>query len=520
MRRRSILVGLVIILLTAALSLPRAASAPATPVRGGTLRIALIGELPTIDWQFGTAAITSGFIASHMFEGLFTIDSKLQTKPMLAEKYTLGADRKTYTITLRRGVQFHHGREMTADDVVVSLNRWGRLSTNGRVVYQSVASVTASDPYTVVIKLSDPFSPLIDVLGWPVQAAVIYPKEVAEASPTTPVTRFIGTGPYRFVEHIRDRHYRLERFDRYSARSEEPDGMSGKKNAYLDAIMFLPIPDPAVRVAGLQRGDFHQTQLIPTDEFERLRSNSVIEPWIDPLPWWVGVKFNFRQPLFQNQKLRQAFNMALDKAEIMQGTMGPKQFWRLDPGLRVKEQPLWTDSGKETYAGKNPDRARQLLQEAGYRGQPVRWITTMAVPVYGVSAQVAKPMLERVGFVIDLQLMDFGTLQARSFQTEGWDVFSGGVFPVADPSFLWPILPTWAGWYENRDMQAITKLMSRHSDPKVRQELWQRAQRLFYEDVPAVKFGDYYTFSPHRKEVKGFTGPFLLYHWNSWLESR
>jgi ABC-type transport system substrate-binding protein len=69
-------------------------------------------------------------------------------------------------------------------------------------------------------------------------------------------------------------------------------------------------------------------------------------------------------------------------------------------------------------------------------------------------------------------------------------------------------------------MQALKKLMSRHSEMKVRQQLWNRAQRLFYEDMPAVKFGDYYTFSPYRREVKGFSGPFLLYHWNSWLESR
>ncbi len=509
--------GLLVLVVVGVLSLSPAVSAPAAPTRGGTLRVALIGELPTIDWQFGTAAITSGFIASHMFEGLFTIDSKLRTKPMLAESYTASVDRLTYTIKLRRGVQFHHGREMTADDVVASLNRWGRLSTNGRVVFQSVASVTAADPATVVIKLSEPFSPLIDVLGWPVQAAVIYPKEVAEASPTTPVTRFIGTGPYRFVEHVRDRHYRLERFDRYAARSEEPDNMSGKKNAYLDAIMFLPVTDPAVRVAGLQRGDFHQVQSIPADEYDRLRSDSNITPWIDPLPWWLAAKFNFRQPLFQERRLRQAFNFALNRAEIMQGTMGPRNFWRLDPGLRVKEQPMWSEAGKEQYQVQNVERARQLLREAGYRGQPVRWITSMAVPPYGVSAQIAKPMLERVGFVIDLQLMDFGTLQARSFQTEGWDVFSGGVFPVADPSFLWPILSTWAGWYENRDMQAILKLMGRHADSAVRQELWNRAQRLFYEDVPAVKLGDYYTFSPHRREVQGFTGPFLLYHWNSWL---
>jgi ABC-type transport system substrate-binding protein len=106
------------------------------------------------------------------------------------------------------------------------------------------------------------------------------------------------------------------------------------------------------------------------------------------------------------------------------------------------------------------------------------------------------------------------------FNTEGWDVGSGGIFPSADPSLIQPILPTWAGWYESTEMQAFLKLMSRHADPKVRQQLWERAQRFFYEDVPAVKFGDYFWFHPHRREVRGFTGPFLLFHWNTWLETR
>lgn len=516
---RYIMLAVAALIAIAVLALPPALSAPApTPVRGGTLRVALIGELPTIDWQFGTAAITSGFVASHIFEGLFAIDGKLQTKPMLAEGFTVSGDRRTYTITLRRGVMFHHGREMTAEDVVASLNRWGRLSTNGRVVYQSVGSVTAPNPTTVVIKLTEAYAPLITVLGWPVQAAVIYPKEVVEESPTTPVRRFIGTGPYRLTEHVRDRHYRLDRFDQYSARSEQPDGMSGRKNAYLDTILFLPVTDPAVRIAGLQRGDFHQVQAIPSDEYDRLRAVPNIVPWIDPLPWWLGIKFNFRQPLFQERKLRQAFNLALNKAEIMRGTMGPQQFWRIDPGLSVKEQPLWTEAGKENYARQDLARARQLLQEAGYRGQPIRWMSTMAVPPYGVSAQIAKSMLERAGFVVDLQMMDFGTLQARSFQSEGWDVFSGGVFPVADPSFLWPILPTWAGWYEDTKMAAMMKLMGRHNDVKVRGQIWQRAQEYFYEDLPAVKFGDYFWFHPHRSEVRGFANPFLLFHANTWLQ--
>ncbi|MDQ7829443.1 MAG: ABC transporter substrate-binding protein [Armatimonadota bacterium] len=487
------------------------------PSRGGTLRVALSGELPTLDWQF-TTSFTAGYVAAHIFEGLFTVDSRLRTRPMLAERWTVSSDRRTYTITLRRGVLFHHGREMTSADAAASLTRWGRISTVGRLVFNSVQEVQAPDPSTVVVRFTEPYSLLVEALGWPHQAAVIYPREVIEEAGTGPIRRFIGTGPYRFVEHIRDRHYRLERFDRYVSRTDPPDGMAGRKVAYLDALLFVPVPDTAVRVAGLQRGEFHQIQFAPSDEYDRLRADPNIEPWIDPVPWWLTAKFNVRRGLFADVRLREAFHLATNKEEVMRGTMGPRQFWRVDPGVMVKEHPMWNDAGAEVYRRQDVERARQLLQEAGYRGQPVRWLTSMAVPPYGISAQVAKAMLERAGFTVDLQVVDFPTLLSRWSNPDLWDVASGGVTPVPDPSFLWVLLPTWPGWYESRNMQGVLRLMSRHSNPKVRTDLWRQGQQIFYREFPAIKFGDFFWFSPYRRELKGFTGPLLLYYWNAWLQ--
>lgn len=511
---------LVVIGLCVSMAIPPVMSAPATPVRGGTLRVALIGELPTLDWQF-TTSFTTGYVAAHIYEGLFTVDSQLRTQPMLADRWTLSADRRTHTVTLRRGVLFHNGREINSADVVASVNRWGRISTVGRLVFEQVEAVEATDTHTVVFRMNEPYAPLLDALAWPHQAAVIYPKElVDEAGTGQPIRQFIGTGPYRFVEHIRDRHYRLERFDRYVSRTDEADGMAGRKVVYLDTIFFMPVPDTAVRVVGLQRGEFHQIQFAPSDDFQRLKANPNIEAWIDPVPWWLTAKFNVRTGLFTDQRLREAFHLALNKEDIMRGTMGPREFWRVDPGLMTREHPMWNDVAKEIYMRQDVERARQLLREAGYRGQPVRWLTSMAVPPYGISAQIAKSMLERAGFVVDLQVVDFPTLLSRWANPDIWEVASGGVTPVPDPSFLWVLLPAWPGWYQSRNMQAIMRVMSRQFDSKVRKETWERGQRLFYEEFPAIKLGDFFWFSPYRKELKGFTGPVLLYYWNTWLERR
>jgi peptide/nickel transport system substrate-binding protein len=127
-----------------------------TPKQGGTLRVALTGEPPTIDvHQTGATLVLN--IAWHMVEGLFTLDKSFSVIPMLAESYQVGGDRLTYTIKLRKGVPFHNGQEMTADDVVASLQRWGRLAATGKALFANVESVTA--------KTSTPSAPTKEISG-------------------------------------------------------------------------------------------------------------------------------------------------------------------------------------------------------------------------------------------------------------------------------------------------------------------------------------------------------------------
>src|SRR5204863_522474 len=140
------------------------------------------------------------------------------------------------TGTLRKGVRFHNGKEMTSADVVPSLQHWAKLSTTGKAVWKSVEAIEAKDPYTVVIYLKEPSGSLLYALGSPNNGGAIYPKEVVAAAGDAPVKEYIGTGPYRFVEHKPDRHVKIARFKEYSARSEAPNGYGGKRTAYIDEI--------------------------------------------------------------------------------------------------------------------------------------------------------------------------------------------------------------------------------------------------------------------------------------------
>jgi peptide/nickel transport system substrate-binding protein len=454
----------------------------------------------------------------HVLEPLFTLNLKLEPAPMLAEGHSVSPDRRTYTIRLRRGVPFHHGRELTADDVVASLSRWGRLGVRARATFANVESLIASDRYTVVFRLKEPDGLLITNLAWWAQPAVIYPKEIIDEVGLNPVRRFIGTGPYRFVEYLPDRHLRLARFDQYVARSEEPSGMSGRRTAYLDELVYSPLPDAAVRVAAVQRNEFHYADAIPADEYERLRRTPGVVPVRGALPQWLAFVLNKRAGPMVKTEIRHAFLAALDMEVILRATYGHPEFYRLNPGLMPPEHYMWTDSGKEFYNQKNPDRARELLRQAGYRGEPIRWLIVPGAWWSENPATAAKPMLERAGFVVSLESMDWATVVTRRARPELWDVFVTTFSAVPDPTFLLALSPAFPGWYESREMQAFLSLMRRHTDPKVRLDMWRRAQALFWKDAPTINVGSGYLMDIRRPELKGLVGIPTTYYWNTWLE--
>lgn len=493
-----------------------AASPAETPVRGGTLRIAHTGEPPTLDLHWTTGAPTQD-IAIHIFEGLFALSSRYEARPLLVDRWTVTPDRRTYTFVLRRGVLFHHGREIIADDVVASLQRWGQLAARGRELFREIERLSVRDTYTVELRLREPNGLVPLALAIPSQGAVIYPREVIEEAGSGQIRRLIGTGPYRFVEHLPDVHIRLERFDRYRPRDDPPDGMAGRREPYLDAIVFLPVPDASVRIAGVIRGDYHFGHSIPTDEYARLRANRAVVPLIITTPQWAGFMFNHRSPLMVNRALRRAIVAAMDESSVLRGTYGPRQFWRVTPSFFPREHPMWSEAGAAIYGQHDLAATRRLLVEAGYRGQPIRWMVSGEMPHHLTAATIAKSQLEAAGLVIEMQVMDFATLVGRRGRSEGWDVFTATFGFVPDPVFLLPLVPTWPGWYQDQEMQASMRLLWRHANPSVRRAIWSRAQQRFYDEAVAVRLGDWFPLLLHRAEVRGEQPGPGTFHWNVWM---
>jgi peptide/nickel transport system substrate-binding protein len=495
-----------------------APAAAQQPKMGGVFRAGMIGEPPSLDLHWTTAVITQQ-ITWHVYEPLYTYDRAFNVVPMLAEGHAVADGGRRYTIRLRRGVRFHNGKEMTSADVVASLGRWGRMAGPGKLTFRNIEALEAKDPYTVVVHLKAPSGVLLAALARPNNGAVIYPKEVCDAAGDNQVKEFIGTGPFRFVEHKPDRHIKLARFKDYAARSEAPDGYAGRRTAYVDEILFIPVPDVAVRLAGVETGDYHFAQQIKQDQYDRIKTMpGVVANVVKPYGWSTAV-LNHKQGMMTDKRIRQAFQAALDMEPIMAAGFGHKEFYRLDPGLLYQEQTAWwTKAGGELYNQKNRAKAQKLLKDAGYGGQPVRWITTQEYQWMYKNALVARQQLEEAGFKVDLQVVDWATLVQRRNKPELWDVFSTGFTFTHEPAFATPVDCNWPGWWCLEEKNRLMEGLVTELDPKKRRAMWERVQALYYEDAGRIKFGDYFPLDVLRKEVRGFQSAPELFLWNVWLD--
>jgi peptide/nickel transport system substrate-binding protein len=500
-----------------ALVVPAPAQQPEQPRPGGVFRVAMIGEPPTLDLHTTTAVIVQQ-ITWHVYETLYTYDRQYNAIPLLVDGHTVTDTGRTYVFRLRRGVKFHNGKELTAADVVASLKRWGRLATPGKQFWKNVEGVEAKDASTVTMYLKDSSGALLMGLARPNNGAVIYPKEIVEAAGDNPIKEYVGTGPYRFVEHKPDRHVRLARFKDYAARADAAEGFGGRRTAYVDEILFIPVPDVAVRLAGVETGEYHLALQIQQDQYERMKTMPGVVAAINKPEGWTTAVLNHKQGLMSDKRIRQAFQATLDMEPIMAAGFGNKAFYRLDPGLSFPEQPQWhSRAAAELYNQKNPAKAKKLLQEAGYAGQSVRWITTKEYQWMYKNALVAKQQLEAAGFKIDLQVVDWATLVQRRNKPEAWDVFSTGITFNPEPAFSTAAACNWPGWWCHEDKEQWMDALARESDPRKRRAMWEKVQQIFYEDVGRVKYGDYFGLDAVRKEVHGYRATNEKNLWNVWL---
>ncbi|MDP9372283.1 MAG: ABC transporter substrate-binding protein, partial [Chloroflexota bacterium] len=420
-----------------------------TPQRGGVLKIAVIGEPPAVaDAMFTTATITSN-VAAQIFEGLFARDSKFAAKPMLVDRYTAAPDGKSYEFTLRRGVKFHNGKDLTSADVVASLRRWGQLTGRGKLIFGRLDGITAPDAATVTMTFKEPTGVLLDFLA--LTEAFILPADIADAAGKDKLAedRLIGTGPFKFTEHQVDRFIRLTRYDGYAPRDDAPDGAAGKKVAYLDELRIIPVPDESVRVNGLLTGEYHFNETVPPDQYDTVRNDPNVNALIVKPYYWYCPHFNKKQGIFTDVRMRQAVALAFSQEEAMVAGFGRKDFIGLHPGIAAPETVWHSTAGQDLYNKPNPERARALLREAGYSGQTVRWLATKEYFYNFPMADLIKQKMEAIGMKVELVVSDWATLVQNRSKPEMYEIFLTGHSGYSHPATQPFNDKGWPGFWDN-----------------------------------------------------------------------
>jgi peptide/nickel transport system substrate-binding protein len=497
---------------------------PSAGTPGGTLRVATIGEPPHLDEHQSTAEIIAliGFCA---YEGLFTYDANYQPIPELVETHTISDDQLTHTMTLRKGVKFHNGEELTAADAIASVERWGRISGVGKRLMEKTTELVQADDHTLEFHLSEPYGTILIGLAHNTQACVIFPKSILDAAGDDPMTdpaQYIGTGPYKLVDWQRDAAMRFERFDDYqSAPGDTPNGYGGKKYAYVDAIEFIPVPDEAARVAGLQAGDYQLGLDIGNDQYAVLKDfPGIVAEILTPTNWDVFF-LNWKSPMMENLAMRQAVQAAFDHKPMLQSGRGGDEFIRLDPGLMMQQTPWYTTAGEEYYDVNDPDLAKAKLQEAGYSGEPLRFLTTQEYSYMYGEAIVAKQQLEAVGITVDLQVTDWATVLENRAKPEAWEMFGTGHGFVPDPSQISYVgqMNQYPGWWSSESSLKLAADLLAESDFDTRKATFEKIQLAAYTEIPAIKIGDSSNVSFRSDTVGGWNVQFErgVMFWNLWL---
>src|SRR5947207_1243323 len=247
-------------------------------VRGGTIRIGMDADMTTMDPHRSTAAVDRQ-VYNNLYGKLVDIDAKFGIVPQLAQSWEIRNGGLTYVFKLRKGVKFHDGTDFTAEIVKWNFDRMRdpALASPRRSEIAPVKEVRVVDPYTVEITLTAPFTPFLSVLTD--RAGMMVSKAALEKLKDDFARNPVGTGPFQFVEWVKDDHLKIKRFD----------GYWDKDKVYLDEILYRPIPDSSVRFTAMRTGQIDVMHQIHPKDIAAAKTERGLKVSDIPSLWWQAI---------------------------------------------------------------------------------------------------------------------------------------------------------------------------------------------------------------------------------------
>ncbi|MDR3410918.1 MAG: ABC transporter substrate-binding protein [Formivibrio sp.] len=486
----------------------------AAPAHATTITVATISEPPSLDPA--TTSDLVSMITQHMFETLYTYNSEWKVAPLLAAGFPeISKDGLHYVITLRPGLKFHTGAAVTPADVAASLERWLKASPRGKLASESVTSIKGQGNNKVEITLKEAFPPLLALLAYPNGAAAVMPKAIAEASTNAPLKEYVGTGPFRFLERKPDQYIRLVKFDQYSSPTGTPNGFAGSRVAKVDELRFVPVPNANTRLEGVLAGQFDYADSLNSEFYDKIKASTTVKPAVIKPASWAFLIFNTKQGVMADPNLRLAAQAAIQPESMMIGGFGNPDLINLESSLFPKQSMFHSTADAALYNQKDGTaKAKQMLAKAGYKGQPIRILTSPQYDFLYKMSQVAAQNLQEAGFKVDLQVVDWATLLQKRGDPAVWDGFFTFHGFVPEPALVSIVNPSYPGWWDSPAKRAAFDKFSGEQTDAARVKAWAEMQKLFMEEAPTLKIGEFSNLGASSRKLTGFTPMIFPAFWN------
>jgi peptide/nickel transport system substrate-binding protein len=487
------------------------------PVYGGVFKAAMAALPPSMD-SMSTVAGATMIWTTPMFEHLVDFGEDYSIVPMLAESWDLSEDGKTYTFTLRQGRMFHNGKEMTCEDVLASFERY--LAVSARAAqFEILDSYECLDDYTFVTTLTTPSAAWLGTMATPASDLAVFPKEIIEGKAAGELAPedLIGTGPYKLKEFQPDQYLYVERFEDYEPLPGERDGLGGAKYAYFDEIQFIFVPEPGARVAGLEVGDYDWIEEPPESEFDRFQADPNIEVHITKPSFGGYLLFNHANDFSGDVTFRQAVLAALDMEALgMAAKSGHRELFDLNECI-WPQQTTWyfeDDYSMSQYNQNNPEKAKELLAEAGYNGEEIVLVATRDYEyMYKQIMSLADQLKDKAEMNVKVELYDWPGTLAKWAEESGWHIGVTGntTLELLNPnaaSGYWGSAGTHPVrvHYSNPDMDEAFRVLDSAPTQDERKEALRPIQHIFWEDLPNIKTVEFYKVEATGADIKGHVG--------------
>jgi len=484
------------------------------PQQGGTLTVATSADLTKLDLHTSTV-LSDRIPLLHVQEMLVTIDENMKIIPMLAEEWEISEDQKTFTFQLRKGVSFHNGKEMKAEDVQYSIERFIEYAPR-KAEFSMVESIETVDDYTIAFHLKSPSGVFLGSLANPYNPAVIIPK--GEGKNGEEIKNPIGTGPFQFEKWEQGKQLVLKKFDKYKPISGEMTGFGGEKIAYVDEVVFKPISEASVRLTSLETGEVDVVLDVLPNDYERLKEKQNVEVAMKPSMNWGMLQFGMNKPPFDNPDMRKAVAYALNKQEIVD--VATRKLGKPAPSAVFPDTEWFSEVHENDYK-QDIKKAKQLVEVSGYNGEPIVISTSTAYDHHEKTALVIQNQLKKIGLNVEIEALEWASFISDRWVTGDYHLLNGHITPRPDPNQIYySYLHSSSSYngYKSDEMDSLLQQGIDEVDMQKRKEIYNDVQELLKEDLSFTSLYYYPVIEAYSPNVKGYETWSAGYPrlWNVW----